>query len=444
MRTTLVFSAIVLAAAVAAVVRRGAPDPQAFEVGGVQLVRDDAGDEVLRPGQQPLSLPAADPLLRLRCGAFDPLQGWPAFAPPLRATGQRLCAVQFRTAILPEYRQEILRQGGEIVGYWPGSAYLVRADAAARQRLAAAPFVRWLGMVPTGAKLDPALQAHFVRTTGPRPHAVDCNVLLAERHERAAVGAAVAELGGTVLQPNEGSIYLVARMPLDRLVELAARDDVLWLDLATPIGMDLNVARIQGGANTVEFGGGLRGEGVRAQILEGLQQSHHDLLGRVLIQCDSQEPHGHCTAAIVGSSGAGNTNARGIMPACELVESSVFAWNGASRAAITAAAVDPAGPYRVMQATASWGHSATPDYTTLSADLDDILFRFDLATTQSQSNTGTQFSRPQAWAKNVIAVGGVFHQDTASPLDDAWGRVGATPASVGPASDGRIKPELCA
>ncbi|NRA97489.1 MAG: S8 family serine peptidase, partial [Planctomycetes bacterium] len=58
---------------------------------------------------------------------------------------------------------------------------------------------------------------------------------------------------------------------------------------------------------------------------------------------------------------------------------------------------------------------------------------------QSQSNTGTTASRPEAWAKNVISVGGISHYNTLFDGDDAW-----TTASIGPAADGRMKPNVAA
>jgi len=57
---------------------------------------------------------------------------------------------------------------------------------------------------------------------------------------------------------------------------------------------------------------------------------------------------------------------------------------------------------------------------------------------QSQSNAGDQMSRPQAWAKNIVSGGGMYHYDTLTKADDQWNYG----ASIGPASDGRIKPDL--
>ena len=70
--------------------------------------------------------------------------------------------------------------------------------------------------------------------------------------------------------------------------------------------------------------------------------------------------------------------------------------------------------------------------------MDDIIWRLDIAIVQSQSNAGTRSSRPQAWAKNIISVGGIRHFNTLSTADDSW----TNGASIGPAADGRIKPDV--
>jgi hypothetical protein len=70
--------------------------------------------------------------------------------------------------------------------------------------------------------------------------------------------------------------------------------------------------------------------------------------------------------------------------------------------------------------------------------MDTIVFDHDILICQSQSNDGTRNSRPQAWAKNVLSVGGQFHMNTLSRTDDRWNGG----ASIGPAADGRIKPDL--
>jgi hypothetical protein len=97
--------------------------------------------------------------------------------------------------------------------------------------------------------------------------------------------------------------------------------------------------------------------------------------------------------------------------------------------------------HAVSHTTASWGDSQTTQYTSVSAESDDIVFDHDIAWTQSQSNTGNQNSRPQAWGKNIFSIGGVAHGNNSNAGDDSWQ---AGNASIGPAADGRLKPTLCA
>ena len=100
--------------------------------------------------------------------------------------------------------------------------------------------------------------------------------------------------------------------------------------------------------------------------------------------------------------------------------------------------VDPLGPYRAVFQTSSVGSTRTTEYTTISAEMDDILMAADLLATQSQSNAGNTQGRPEAWAKNIVSVGGVNHYDTLTTADDCW----CYGASIGPASDGRVKPDF--
>jgi hypothetical protein len=100
--------------------------------------------------------------------------------------------------------------------------------------------------------------------------------------------------------------------------------------------------------------------------------------------------------------------------------------------------VDPTLPYQCVYQSNSWGSTRTFYYTSISAEMDDIIWQSDFTIFQSQSNAGNQDSRPQAWAKNVVSVGGAYHYNNTDPTDDRWN----FGASTGPANDGRIKPDL--
>jgi serine protease AprX len=74
--------------------------------------------------------------------------------------------------------------------------------------------------------------------------------------------------------------------------------------------------------------------------------------------------------------------------------------------------------------------------------MDDVIFYEDILICKSQGNEGDTDiteSGPEAWAKNIVSVGGLYHYDDISDRSDhRW----AGGASVGPAEDGRIKPDL--
>jgi hypothetical protein len=436
-----VVSTLVVASATA---QAPVPQPAAsFAVGGATVRVLGDGAEVARGRGRPLRLPATDGLLHLRTGSFDPTHGWPRFTGDLDVPrGGRLFAVQLRTAVLPEYRAAVAALGGEVVGYWPSSAFLVRGGPELAKGLRQRPWVRCVAPLAVGQRLDPKLWP-LCGTAGVDDRPREYNVMLALKTDRAALCDAIAAAGGEVSKRNDGSTHVQALLSPRQLAAVAALDSVVWVDATAPIEHDLNNARIQLGVNALEFADGLTGTGVRAQILEGLDPTHPDWSHAPLVQFPGDnDPHGHCTAMIVGGNGSGNTNARGIMPDCQIIESAAAGWGSLSRFEVTQLALDPALPWRVMQQTASWGYTQTTDYNSASAELDDVLFQLDVVATQSQSNTGTTLSRPQAWAKNVISVGGVYHFDNSTPADDAWHVSNLTPASIGPATDGRIKPDV--
>ena len=95
-------------------------------------------------------------------------------------------------------------------------------------------------------------------------------------------------------------------------------------------------------------------------------------------------------------------------------------------------------PYFAVYQSNSWGSNLITQYTSESALMDDIIFQLDFLITQSQSNLGSQQSRPEAWAKNIVSVGGLLHRGSLDMDTHCWCHSG----SIGPAADGRIKPDL--
>lgn len=378
-----------------------------------------------------------DDLVRLVMAQFDPRDGVPAYDGALAAPADtRLHLVQFQTQVLPAYRDAIVAAGAQILHFVPGNCLLVRGDAKALAAVRALPCVRWTGAMANAWKLDADARQFVLAGAGAR----EWNLVLAAKSDRARLAERITAIGGTVTALCDGSTMLRASLTPAQLRLLFADDTVVFVDVATEAGVDMDNARIQGGGVYVETMAGYNGQGVLAEITEGFEETHPDFAGRVIVRgANTVQTHGHCTAGIVAGAGAGNIAARGMLSQASVVENGYYPSTTVHYANIVGS-VDPTSPTKSMQATSSWGSAQTTQYTSVSQSVDDALFDADFVRTQSMSNLGTQSVRPEAWPKNTISVGGVKHGNNSNPADDNW----TNGASIGPASDGRLKPEVCA
>jgi len=396
------------------------------------LVRPERG-----PAVQEVE-PAVPQMLRLRYATFDPLQADPVEA--ALAAASNLYIVQFDGLPTEDWRTAVRATGATIHSYLPDYAYVVRMPQAAARKVGRLPFVRWLGSYAPAFRLEPQLAAALL--VGQPPKNQRYNIVVCDKHtDKPALQAKILALGGTVDNLLEGSILVEATLNAAQLRKVAALDEVLWIDTWSPPELDMDNARIQGGGNYVESVAGYTGTGVRGHIYEGVEFNHPDFTTPLTVtqSCNSAERHGHCTAGIVFGNGTSATQARGMAPdAIGFFTNYSCVNSGLSRNAVINAVVNT---NQCMFTTASWGNARTTQYTSISADADDVVFDHRIPWTQSQSNAGNQDSRPQAWAKNVISVGAVGHFNDSNPGNDSWQ---AGNGSTGPASDGRIKPDLCA
>ncbi|MFN3243421.1 MAG: S8 family serine peptidase [Planctomycetota bacterium] len=396
------------------------------------LVRSDRGpavEEIERAGPR---------LLRLNYATFDPLVADPV--EPALAGASNLYIVQFVGLPTEDWRAALRASGATIHSYLPDHAYVVRMPQAIAQKVGRLPFVRWLGSYAPAFRLEPQLAAALAM--GEPLKKQRYNVVVCDKHaDKPALQARIQAIGGTVDNLLEGSILVEATLDAAQLRKVAAFDEVLWIDVWTPPELDMDNARIQGGGNFVESVAGYTGSGVRGHIYEGVEFGHPDFNTPLTVtqSCNSAERHGHCTAGIVFGNGTSAAQARGMAPdAVGFFTNYSCVNSGLSRNAVINAVVNT---NQCMFTTASWGSGRTRSYTSISADADDVVFDHRIPWTQSQSNAGNQDSRPQAWAKNVISIGGVDHFNDSNAANDSWL---AGNGSTGPASDGRIKPDLCA
>lgn len=381
---------------------------------------------------------SASSQIELRYASFDPAVALPEI-PEILQSGARdtMRIVQFTGVPTQADRDTIEALRGEVIGYLPSNAYVVRMAADNLQVLETVASVRWVGDYHPAFRLDPALQGEEVLL---HPDRARYNVVVAnKRTDKPSLVRQIKGIGGIVNSEQTGSLLIEVTLSGPQLVQALHMDEVLWIDLWSAPELDMDNARIQGGGNYVENQTGYTGAGVNAHIYEGVEASHPDFTGPVtnVRSSGAAQSHGHATAGIVFGNGNSNPAVRGMAPDAGKFYTNYGSVNGSRYQVVS----DLVNIHNVSHTTASWGGARTFFYTSTSAESDDIVFDHDISWTQSQSNAGNQDSRPQAWAKNVFSIGGVRHFNNSNVNDDSWSAGGA---SIGPASDGRIKPTLCA
>jgi len=378
--------------------------------------------------------------LELRYRNFDPRTGEPNLPAELRAsTANRLFIVQGWTQMLESCRAALRAAGAELLLYMPETAQVVELEPHELAAVRALPFVRAVTPFHPAYKLEERLAAGLAG--GERgPLTVDLLTTLRSGH--APVIAWIESRGGTIEHVSEPTHFMTARIDWRDLAGLAALDEVQWIDPWAPPGNDMNRARDLHGADFVESLHGLTGTGVRVEVMDSGTDTAHPDFDDFLVHNGNlaDAGHGTCTSGIVLGGGVNRPGARGAAPDATLIVADYgFAFSGGNRYAHTAELVNPALPYRCVLQSNSWGGGLTTSYNSTSQNMDLILFdHARISICQSQSNAGSQQSRPEAWAKNIISVGGIIHNDTSTKNDDSWGGG----ASIGPAADGRIKPDL--
>lgn len=397
---------------------------------------------VSRDGQSVQRVAEANHEVALRYATFDPLRGVAKVVAGLAAPADNeLYIVQFVTQPLAAYRAELEALGARVHKFLPHQAYIVRMPREVREAVTKLPFVRWIGAYHVAYRLDEELgralgAAESAPPLPPQRYSIQC----CERGaaQQGAVAQRVVELGGVVDLVQPEGFRMEATLDPVQLLQIAGMNEILFIDAWGAPSEDMNLVREITGANYVDTVAGFTGAGVRGEVMDGnVRDTHAAFASRPLIFHGSRSgdmDHGTGTTGIVFGDGSANVNGRGMLPAGQ----GIFADYGVltNRYQHTAQLVQP--PYQAVFQSNSWGGQWTTQYTTVSSQMDDLIFAHDIVITQSQSNQGNQASRPEAWAKNVVSVGGINLRETVATTDDCW----CGNASIGPAADGRIKPDL--
>ncbi len=395
-------------------------------------------------GQNMMTVRPTSYVLKVRHSDFDPKAAVPPVDTALLADATtNMYIVQFVTQPLDEFRAAIKRLGGTVYYFIANNAHLVKMSPAVRDKVATLPYVRWVGHYHPAYRIEEYMRENRTRAAELFPlQRYNVQVFEAGMAQKEAVAGRIEKLGGTIDRTHAGKYLLEATLTPEQLFEVIRWDEVLFVDRWSPYSEDMDIVRSIGGADYIETVAGYTGQGVRGEAYDaGCNVNHPDFASRPLILHGSVgvDAHGTATAGVCFGDGAGDPQARGLMPDGQgiVADYNVIGMGGTNR-------YDHAGelledPYYAVFQTSSVGSSQTTEYTTISADTDAMLFDFDIIHCQSQSNMGSRSSRPQAWAKNIVSGGAVKHYNTPTRDDDCW----CGGASIGPASDGRIKPDLC-
>ncbi len=377
-----------------------------------------------------------DFIIYLKASAFDPLKSEPKISSALKYNGENnYYLIQCKGPIQPQWIEDIWALDARVLGYIPQYTYVLHMGDEARKAVEGLPFVRWIGIYQPAYKIQEELLQKEGR--------IELNVLVFKDSpiNLQKVRIQLKALGGEITYDGEDNRIIRTQIDASMVVPIAFIPEVEWIDLYTPPTSLMNKIRIFTGA-TVLMANGFNGSGIVGEVKDdGIDQSHPDFEGQLIgtVGSPPNESHGTSVFGIVFSSGKGDSNAMGMLPGA----SGVFCEWDVSR---TSSVNDLVNNWGGVFQSNSWSSGDSDStYTTFSMENDQIIFDYDIIMLHSAGNSGIaqQTCTQDSVAKNIIAVGGFDHFDTSSRGDDQWvfGGPGGTPAQ-GPASDGRVKPDL--
>jgi len=398
-----------------------------------------------RDGGQTWSVPERlDTELTLRGGRIEPGDPMPVVSTDLELPHEgRLFVVQFNAVALPEWKKALAASGVELLHHVPQNAFIARMDSELVFSTEDLPFVERVEPYHPGYRLDPAVESWLLEETNPNEQR-RFRVVAIDRDEstKQRVLTAVEDVGGGLAGAMPQGEILDVWLTPDELRATVSLDDVLWIEFTGEPQPLVDLVREDSGANWLETGlvTGWCGQGVRGEVMDlGFQTTHQDFDGIMLHGSVGVNPHGTSVYGIVfgngNRDGDGSAQATGLLPCGQGIAASASCFF--DRMAHTQQL--KASPYFASFQTNSWFcNNITNTYTSYARELDDVAWRADFAILQAQGNFGNSGSAEFGIAKNVISVGGIKHLNTPSTADDNW----TNGASAGPASDGRIKPDI--
>ncbi|MEZ6232659.1 MAG: GC-type dockerin domain-anchored protein [Phycisphaerales bacterium] len=385
---------------------------------------------------------------------FDPMQGTPVIPAELRAgqadSGLGSYIVQFVVPPAEEFLHAVEAAGARLGATMHDNGRIVVMDPATAAQVAQMPFVRWVGENHIAYKMEIPLVAGFLGTAPLQERDFYSILLVTQGEDVANEGAAIIQQVGAephLLDSHSGHVQ--AWLSPEQLRQVVESPYVLFVDRRGEMELDMDVMRQFSGANTIETMGGYNGSGVVGEVADTQLNTTHTqfnnpgLSGNTTLSPivraggGASGSHGTAVYSICFADGNPTPTLRGHLPQAQgyFTFSNYLLGSGAGTTRYNHTAGSVA--LGIVFQTNSTGDPRTFLYTTISAQTDTMLFDHDFLMCQSMSNAGLiQDCRPQAWAKNMVSVGGITHSNS---LDRGTHR---SSGSTGPAQDGRVKPDL--
>jgi subtilisin family serine protease len=391
-------------------------------------------------------------------------------------TRQRRIVIQLDGPLRRGQRDALALSGVRLLGYLGDHAYFATVLSGADPF----EFVKVPGTVAIEA-VDPANKIHpdlgrgdappwsvVAQPTAERPAPVVAVYVLFHRDfDLSAAATVVALHGGTVRSEIEAVNGIVAHVSLDRIAELAAEDDVMYVEPPLPAFQHLNDDnRVRTQADVLNAPPyGLDGSGVSVLVYDaGQVLSHSDLAGRLTIgQSDTGSVSDHAThvACTIGGDDSGGSLS-GMAPATDIVSYTFEQAGGLNQGFLYTDPGDLEDDYAEAislhgadLSNNSIGTNTAPNgfpcswegnYGTTGALIDEVVrgalgepFRVVWANGNergSGGNCGSTYhtTAPPACAKNHLTVGALNSNDDSVTSFTSWG----------PCDDGRLKPDVAA
>jgi subtilisin family serine protease len=432
-------------------------------------------------GGLPVAATATAAPIRLRSRIIDPVLSAGIARDPAGAARSPMPEhVLVQLAELPDAveRGALARAGLDLGGAIPERAFLATLRPGADLDQLRALGVTWIGELTASDKVAPGLSAALAAARGGTAGARELlpgltpdgqAVVYVEWHRDVTESEAMIAIQDVAPARPVASLPLIGgalmAVPLERVSDLAALDQVKWLEAASPALTELNNGiRIATGVDQVFAAPlSLDGQGVRGLIYDGglACGTHPDLVGRVILgEGGAYATHATHVAGTFGGSGAtGSGLYRGMAPAAGIVS---YAYESCSPMCLYNNPQDMAEDYTdginhhaadfasnsigANIAANGYDCSLLGDYEYTARLIDAIacgglgrpFLSFWAAGNERQGSarcgSGFRTTGVPAAAKNAIVIG--------ATLTDGPGI--ASFSSLGPVDDGRMRPDLVA